>query len=101
MRSIALGVYWVDGIFLAGRGEHHVEKVFGVAQVVARCVERLADAVLVRHGGNGRYLGDQPHGADDAVFFFFDVHVVVIEGRQPAGHAAQHRHRVRVAAKSP
>src|SRR3712207_9245935 len=62
--------------------------------------ERLADGVLVGPGRDGRDLGDQPVGRDLALARVVDVEVVVVEGGQRADHAADHRHRVRVAAEA-
>ncbi len=70
----------VDFVLFAWIAEHHVEEVLCIAQIVARIIERLAHIVLVRHGGQGRHLGDQTDRADDAVFFLSDVHVIVVEG---------------------
>ena len=38
----------------------HVHEVFCVAQVVIRVHIGETQAMPVRHGGNGRHLGDQP-----------------------------------------
>ena len=55
-----LGQGRVDLVGLARHREHHVQEVLGVAQVVARIDERLADRIFVAHRGDGRDLGDQP-----------------------------------------
>ena len=68
--------------------EHHVKEVFSVSQVVTWIVERLSNIVLMRHRCNGRHFGYQANRADNAVFFFVRVHVIVIERRQAAYHAA-------------
>ena len=91
-----------DRVGLPWLGRHrvqHVKEVLGVAEVVARVHEGLADRVLVGPGGDGRHLGDQPEGGDPALLRIVDVEAVVVEGRQRADHAAQDRHRVRVAAE--
>ena len=85
---------------LRRHGVEHVEEVLRVAQVVARIHEGLADRVLVGPGRDGRDLGDQPEAGDLPRLRVVDVEVVVVEGGQRADHAADHRHRVRVAAEA-
>ena len=70
-----------DLVGLGGDGVHHVQEVGGVAEVVARVDERLADGVFVGPGGDGRELGDQAEGADASMLQVIDVEAVVIERR--------------------
>jgi hypothetical protein len=86
---------------LARHTEGHVEEVLGVAEVVARIHERLAERVFVGHGRDRRHLGDQPVAGDQPLLRVVDVHAVVVEGGQGADHAAHDRHRVSVAVKVP
>ena len=91
----------VDPIVLARHREHHVQEVLGVGQVVARIHERLTDAVLERHGREGRHLRDQPVRGDHALLRIVDIGGVVIEGGEGADHADHHRHRVGIAPEAP
>ena len=70
----------VDLIILGRNGEAHAPEVLGVAEVVARRHEGLADVVLVGPRGDGRHLGDQTNGRDVALDRIMDVQAVVIEG---------------------
>ena len=90
----------VDLVFLARHREGHVQEVLGIAQRVLRIDEGLAVRVFVGHGADRRQLGDQPVRGDHPLVRIIDVRRVVIEGRERADHAAQHRHRVRVAAEA-
>ncbi len=87
-------------VVLAGHRVHHVQEVLRVVEVVPGVHERLADGVLVGPGGDGGQLGDQPEGADAALLGVVDVEAVMVERRQRADHAADDRHRVRVAAEA-
>ena len=100
IRSSALASDRVDLVGLARHREHHVQEVLGVAQVVARIDERLADRIFVAHRGDGRDLGDDPVGRDLAVKLVVGLEILVVEGRQGADDADHHRHRVRVAAEA-
>mgnify|MGYP003694788211 CR=1 FL=1 len=71
-----------------------------VGELVARIHERLPDRVLVAHRHQRRQLGDQADRRDLAVVRVGDVERIVIERRQRADHADQHRHRMRVAAEA-
>ncbi len=55
-------------VFLGRRAKHHVHEVGRVIQIVPRIHEWLANAVFIRHGNNGRYLGDQPVERNAAMF---------------------------------
>ncbi len=90
----------VDLVVLARHGERHVQEILGVAQRVFRIHEGLAMRVLVGHGADRRQLGDEAVRGDHPLVGVIDVGRVVIERRQRANHAAQHRHRVRVAAET-
>src|SRR5437867_2925514 len=58
-----LGDDRVDLVRLGRHAEHHVQEVGRVAHVVERVDVWLPDALLVRPGGNGRHLGQQPMDA--------------------------------------
>jgi len=88
-------------VFLAGRAEHHVHEVGGIAEVVARIHEGFAARVAVGERDDCRHLGD------DAVEVYIARLRVeeaflgfVIEGRQCADDADHDRHRVRVATEA-
>ena len=49
----------VDLRLLHRGGEHHVQEVGHVAQLVGRVDDRLADGLLVGDGGDGAHLGDE------------------------------------------
>ena len=97
MRSHGAGEHGIDVVRLGWDGVHHVEEVLGVAKIVARIHERLADGIFIGPGGDSRHLGDQAEGADAAVVRVRDVQAVVIEGRERADDAADDRHRMRIA----
>ena len=44
-------------ISFAGRGEHHVQEVLAIGEVVFRIDEGLADGLLVPEGGDGGHFG--------------------------------------------
>jgi hypothetical protein len=90
----------VDLIFLSGDAEGHAQEIAGVAQVVARIEEGLADRIFIGHRRDRRNLGDQAVAGDQPLVRIVDVGRVMIEGRQRADHAAHDRHRVRVAAEA-
>lgn len=92
--------YRVHHVLFARGGEHHVQEVAGIGQIVARINERLAQGVFVAHRGYGRHFGQQTERGDFTVTLVVDVQRIVVERRQRAGHAAQHRHRVRVATEA-
>ena len=95
-----LGQHRIDLVLLRRHREAHAQEVLGVAQMVQRIDEGLADAVLERHRRDGRDLGDQTMAGDLALARIGDVGRVVIEGRQRAHHAAHDRHRMGVAAEA-
>ena len=99
MRSIARARVGLTLYLLARHGEGHVQEIFGIAQRVLRIHEGLAERIFERHRRDRRHLGDQAVGRDHPLVRVVDVGRVVIEGRERADHAAQHRHRVRVAAE--
>ena len=86
----------VGHVLVAGRREHQVHEVGGVAELVARIGEGLTVGVFVGQGNQRRHLGDETDGGHVAVLFLGDVERVVVEGRQCAHAGHQHRHRVRV-----
>ena len=65
-----------------------------------RVEERLTDAVFVSHGDQGGHLGDQANSSNFSVFGIVDIGAVVIESRQSANQASQHRHGVSISAKA-
>ena len=58
MRSIAWASDRIDLVVLARHREAHVQEVLGVAQIVLRIDERLADRIFVGHRGDRRHFGD-------------------------------------------
>jgi hypothetical protein len=90
----------VHHVVFARCAEHHAQEVARVRQVIARIHVRLAHAVLVGHGDQGRHLGNQADGGDVAVLRIVDIRAVVIEGRERADQTGQHRHWVCIAAKA-
>jgi hypothetical protein len=90
----------VDHVFLAGCREHHVQEIACVAQVVLGVHVRLSHAVLVRHGHQGRHLGDQTDRRDFTVFRVVDVGAVVVEGRQGAHQTGHDGHRMGIATEA-
>ena len=95
-RALQYGAHFV---FFARRGEHHVQEVARVAQVIARVHIGLAYGVLVGHRHQGRHFRDQANRGDLAVLGVVDVGAVMVERRQSADQASHDRHRMRVAPK--
>ena len=91
--------YRVNLVGFARRGEHHIQEVTRVGEVIARVNERLTDRILVAHRGHGRHFRQQTVGGDFTVARVIHVQRVMVERRQRAGNTAHHRHRVRVAAE--
>ena len=87
-------------VVLARGGEHHVQEVGAVPQVIARVHDGLADGVLVSRRRDGRDLGDQPVRRDLPVVGVIDVEGVVVEGGLGADHPHQHGHGVGVIVES-
>ena len=86
------GDHRVDLILLARGGEHHVQEVLRIAEVVARIDEGLAPSVLVGHRRQGGQLGDQPVRRPQPMLRIVDVQGVVVEGGKRRHHAAKHGH---------
>ena len=89
-----------DLVLFTRRGEHHVQEVACVAQVVLRVHVGLAHGVLVGHGDQRRHLGNQADGRDVAVLWVVDVGAVMVEGRQCTHQAGHDGHGVCVAAEA-
>ena len=92
-----LGQDGVALVVLSRHGEAHAQEVLGVAQLVARAHERLADGVFIGARGDRRDLGDHAVHGDPAVVRIIDVQGVVIEGRQGADRGGHDGHGVGVA----
>ena len=90
----------VGFVFFAWRCKHHVHEVGGIAQIIAREVERQTVGVTVAHGGDGGDFGDEAVNGDFAVFRVGNFQAVLIESGQCADYADHHRHRVRIAAET-
>ena len=75
-----LGDDWIGFVILARIGEHHVQEVFAVIELVARIVGGHAAGVLIAHGGDGGHFGDEAEGANLAVALVLDVQRIVVEG---------------------
>ncbi len=95
-----LGLDRVNFIRLRGNGEHHLQKILRVVEVVLRVHERLADTQLVRRGRNRRQLGDDPVREDITVIRVMDVGSVVIVRRHGADDRRQHCHGMCVVAEA-
>ena len=62
-----LGEHRIDLVLLARHREAHAQEVLGVAQMVQRIHEGLADRIFVGHRRDGRHLGDQAVAGDLAL----------------------------------
>ena len=82
-------------VFLGRHGEHHLQEVGGVVEVVVRIDVWLMDSVLVSPGDHGRGLGDQPPGADVDRSLVRRVEGIRVVGGQRRGRRGQDLHRVR------
>ncbi len=90
----------IDLVLLAGCGKHRVQKVTGVAQVVAWVDIRLTDGVFVGHGHQRWHLGNQANRCNFAVLRIVDVGAVMVEGRQGADQTGHDGHRMGVTAEA-
>ncbi len=95
-----LGLDRVDLVRLGRHGEHHLQEVFRVIEVVLRIHERLAGTQLVGGGRDSRQLGDDPVREDIAVFRVMYVRRVVIVRGHGTDNGRQHRHWMSVVAKT-
>src|SRR5215468_4285122 len=77
-----------------------MQEVLDETDIVAWVNKRLADGILVRHGGNRWHLRNQAVRGDLAVLGLEDVETVVVEGRQGACYPAHDCHRVSVTAEA-
>ena len=87
-------------VVLTRGGEHHMQEVLRIAEIVAWIHERLALSILVAHGCQRGHLGDEPMGRVGAVRSVVDVQRVVIERRQRARYPTHDGHRVCIAPKA-
>ncbi len=90
----------IELVRLAGHGEHHLQEILAVGQIVLRIDERLPDRFLVAVGGDRRQLGDQPVDRHLDLFGIVRIQRVLVESRQGADHRRQDRHRVRISGKA-
>ncbi len=90
----------VDLVLFGRHAKHHVQEVTGIGEGVTRLHERLADGVLVTHGGQSRHLGEQTEGTDLAMLLVIDVEGIVIEGGEGADYTAHDGHGVGVATEA-
>jgi hypothetical protein len=74
---------------LRRHGEHHVEKVLCIGQIVARIDKGLADRLLVGEGGNGAGLGQEPDDVEVQVLVRLGAGVI---GRDRADHRGEDCH---------
>ena len=73
------------GLVVLGRHRKaHAQEIGRVVEIVLGINERLADRILVGHGGERRHLGDHADRGDHALMRIGDVGGVVIERRQRA-----------------
>ncbi len=86
----------VDLVGLGREAERHPQEVLDQRQGVVRVQERVPDGLTVGVGGDGGQLGQQPDGGQFDLLGVERVERVLVEGRQRADRAGQHRHRVRV-----
>ena len=72
-RPLGDGVHFIT---LAGKTEHRVQQVAGIAPG-RRGGKSGSPMLCLAGGGDGRHLGDQPAGGDHAVLVIADVEAVV------------------------
>ena len=87
-------------IVFAWGGEHHMQKVFGVSQIVAGIDKGLALSMFVAHRGQGRHFRDQPVRGNHSMLRIVNVQRVVIKRRQRANNAAHDCHWVGIGPKA-
>ncbi len=90
----------VEPVGLGREAERHLQEVLDQPEAVVGVEERLAHRLLVGVGGDGGQLGQQPDRRDLDLLRVEGVEAVLVEGRQRADRARQHRHRVRVAGEA-
>ncbi len=86
----------IDVVGLGRHGEHHVEQVRTVVEMVLRVHERLAEILLVGGCRDGRDLGDHAVRENLALARILVVGGVVVERRERADDAGEHGHRMGV-----
>ena len=76
-----LGLDRIDFVGFRRHGEHHLQEVLGVVQIVPRIHERLPDAELVSSGRDGRQLGDDAMREDVPMLGIGSIHLgMVVSG---------------------
>jgi hypothetical protein len=88
--------HWVDLIRLGEVAEVELEEVVDEVQRVVRVQEGLADALLVRVGGDDRDLREEADGRLLDHLGVVDVERVLVVGRERVDRAGEHRHGVSV-----
>ena len=91
-----LGHVWIHLVRLGRHGEHHVQQVRRVAEVVARVDVGLADRLLERPGGQRRQLGDQAVDRHLDRVRVEDLLAVGVEGAHADRAGGEDRHRMRI-----
>eukprot|EP00906_Rhabdomonas_costata_P004790 RCo007122 len=97
-----VGQHRADLVGLAGRGEHHVQKVLRKAHGHVRINEGMPHRVLEAPRSNGGHLGNQPDARQHPVLRVLDVHGagVVVEGTKCSHNPNHQRHGMRIAAEA-
>ncbi len=77
-----------------------MQEIGGVVEVITRVNEGLPHRILVRHGRNGRHLGDHADRGDFALLRIVDVGGVMVEGGHGPNDPGHDRHRMRITAET-
>ena len=92
-----IGVHLIS---FAGHGEHHVQEVLAVGQMVLRIDERLADRLLVAERRDGGHFGQ--HAVDGQLLLLGIARIerILAVDRQRADDRTEDRHRMGVGRKA-
>ena len=90
----------INFIRFARRGEHHIQEVTGIGEIVARVNKWLTNGILVTHRGHGRHFRQQAERGNFTMTRIVNIQRVVIERRQRAGNTTHDCHWMRVATES-
>ena len=86
----------VGRVGLGRQAERHPQEVLHQTQRVVRVQERLSNRLLVRVGGDGGQLGQQPDRGQLHLVVVQRIQRVLVVGAQSVDGTGQHRHRMGV-----
>ena len=90
----------IHAVILTRGGEHHMQEITAVGQIVTGIDKRLPNRMFVGHCRQGWHLGNQPMSGDTPMGLIGDIERVVIEGRECANQTTHDGHRVSITTES-